>query len=74
MYVSFLLLPFPMTSGYVKPYIVCTLSVPILYHPQKGLQTEPYKIKNPKMEKVPKYTGLRRSVQNHLETSLQSPQ
>ena len=52
----------------------CTLSVPILYHPQKGLQTEPYKIKNPKIEKVPKYTGLRRSVQNHLETSLQSPQ
>lgn len=52
----------------------CTLSVPILYHPPKGLQTEPYKIKNPPIEKVPKYTGLRRSVQNHLETSLQSPQ
>ena len=51
-------------------YPLCTNFVP----PQKGLQTEPYKIKNPKIEKVPKYTGLRRSVQNHLETSLQSPQ
>lgn len=65
-------------GDYISDNIVlktnCTFSVPILYHPQKGLQTEPYKIKNPKIEKVPKYTGLRRSVQNHLETSLQSPQ